>query len=250
MEKLTTQEYWEDYYRNENKPERNQVIAVCSPFDKFWDILINKNDANPPKTIIEIGGYPGRYLAYLANRYNLIPTSLDYNSDSEKIKENMQIFGVKDYFVIQEDFFVHEPKEIYDIVISNGFVEHFENFEIVFDNHLKYLKKGGTLLITIPNMKYYIKYYKWLVDKRNLDIHNLKSMNLDNFRKFANRNNLQTLNLQYIGGFPFSVHQKLNFMQKIIFQTHRVLFKKMLNKRINEKPNKYFSASIVAIYKS
>lgn len=249
MNKLTTQEYWENYYKTENHPNREQIIDICSTNDIFFDELVKNNDANPPKTVIEIGGYPGRYLAYLGHKYNLTPTSFDYNSDAEKIKQNMEAMGVQDYHIIQDDFFNYTPTEQYDIVISNGFVEHFEHFDEVLDKHLLYLKKGGTLMVNIPNMRNYIKFYKLLVDKKNLDIHNLKSMRLSVFNNFAKRNNLEILKTQYYGGFPFSVHQELNFFQKIIFQLHRIPAKKIFNKYLENNPNKYFSTSIFALYK-
>lgn len=36
----------------------------------------------PPETIIEIGAYPGRFLAYLSSKYSLEATVLDFNSDT------------------------------------------------------------------------------------------------------------------------------------------------------------------------
>ncbi len=249
MDNLTSKEYWEGYYSKETKPERNQIIAICSQYDKYWNLLIDKNQANPPKTIMEIGGYPGRYLAYLADKHNLIPTSLDYNSDKNKIEETFKLFDIKEYDIIQTDIFNHKIEQQYNIVISNGFIEHFENFEEVLDKHCLYLKPGGTLFVLIPNMKYYIHFYKYLVDYKNLKIHNLKCMKKSVFQEFGKRNQLETIQIEYFGGFPFSVHQELNFFQKIIFQGHRILSKKLLNPYFDRHPSKFFSSTLVAIYK-
>ncbi len=249
MTRLTTKKYWENYYHSDIKPIKRQITQTCSGYDEFWNILINENDNKSQKTIIEIGGYPGRYLAYLSDKYNLIPTSLDFNSDSEKISQSMEVFDVKEFYTIQKDFFDYTPIQEYDVVISNGFIEHFEDFDDALDRHLLYLKKGGTLFISIPNMRNYIKYYKYLVDKNNLDIHNQKCMKLSVFENFSKRNNLKTLYTNYFGSFPFSVHQDLNFFQKMIFQLHRIPSKFFLNKWIENNPNKYFSSSIIAVYK-
>lgn len=248
MTKLTTQDYWETYYK-QSTAQRKQIELVVSKYDRFWDLVVN-NNAITPKSIIEIGGYPGRYLAYLASKYNLTPTSLDFNSDKTIIQESFKAFGIENYDIIVADFFNYEPTQQYDIVISNGFIEHFEDYPLVMDNHLKYLKKGGTLLIMIPNKRYYSYLYKVLVDKKNLDVHNLKCMNFKTFTDFAKRNNLETVCLENFGGFQFSVHQKLNFFQKIIFKIHRFVFKFFLNKHIEKKPTKYFSSAIVAIFKN
>lgn len=78
-----------------------------------------------PEFIIEIGAYPGRHLAYLAAKYNLHPTALDYNSDRFKIEESFEVMGVSNYNITQADFLQHETTEKYDVLISNGFIEHF-----------------------------------------------------------------------------------------------------------------------------
>jgi cyclopropane fatty-acyl-phospholipid synthase-like methyltransferase len=248
MEKLTDQEYWEKYY-SKSLTQKEQIISVASSYDKYWDVLINKNDNKENKTIIEIGGYPGRYLAYLSNKYNLIPTSLDFNSDKEKIEETFKSFDLKEYNIIQADFLKHKPENKYDIVISNGFIEHFNNFNEVLDKHCEYLKPGGTMLIMIPNMKYYIRFYKFLVDYKNLKIHNLKCMDTKVFKNFGKRNKLNELTNEYFGGFPFTVHQKLNIFQKIIFKIHRIAAKFCLDSFFKRYPSKYYASSIVAIYK-
>ncbi len=247
--KLTTQQYWEEYYKSDSILKNEQIINICSAYDNFWEMLIQNNQAKPPKNILEVGGYPGRYLAYLADKYNLTPTSVDYNSDKIKIEQTFQLFNIQKYQIIQADIFSHQPTEQYDIVISNGFIEHFQNYNEVLNIHLQYLKPGGTLFVLIPNMKNYIYFYKQLVDKGNLKIHNLKCMKKSVFKNFASKNNLQEIHLEYFGGFPFSVHQKLNFFQKFIFKIHRIVFKFFLNKYISKNPNKYFSSTLVAIYK-
>lgn len=249
MDKLTTQQYWEEYYTNKEKPQKQQIVSVCSQYDAFWSLLMQNNEATPPKTIMEIGGYPGRYIAYLSDKYNLIPTSIDYNSDKTKIEETFNAFNIKEYHIIQADIFKHEIIEQYDIVISNGFIEHFENFDEVLDKHYQYLKPGGTLFVLVPNMKYYIHFYKYLVDYKNLKIHNLKCMKSSVFKKFGERNQLETIKIEYFGGFPFSVHQKLNLFQKIIFQVHRIISKKGFDSFLKRNPSKYFSSTLVAIYK-
>ncbi|NVK51417.1 MAG: class I SAM-dependent methyltransferase [Flavobacteriaceae bacterium] len=245
--KITEKKYWESYYKK-NHANKEHIISVCSYYDKYWEKLINKN-ASESKSIIEIGGFPGRYLAYLSSSYNLTPTSLDYNSDVTQIKKSFKIMGVDKYHILQEDFTKYQPKEKYDYVISNGFIEHFENFEEILDTHYKYLKNDGRMLVMIPNMKGFIKQYKYLVDYNNLKVHNLKTMNLKVFKDFALRNNLVIDTLEYFGGFPFNVHQKLTFLQKLIYIPSRFLFKFILNPYLRKKPSKYYSSSIIAIFK-
>ena len=76
-ELLTTKTYWENYYHN-SSVDREQIQSVCGRYDEFWNQLVSSCQS-PPKSIIKIGAYPGRYIAHLAARYDLEATALDYN---------------------------------------------------------------------------------------------------------------------------------------------------------------------------
>src|SRR5690606_12217292 len=108
----------------------------CSYYDRFWNQFIETT--NTQKTLIEIGGFPGRYLAYLANKYQIKPVCLDYNSDKAQIEGVFEVMDIKDYEIIQSDFTTYRPEALYDYVMSNGFIEHFEDFNTILDAHIHY----------------------------------------------------------------------------------------------------------------
>jgi SAM-dependent methyltransferase len=246
-ELYTTKEYWENYY----KPSRNDlntIKTICGKYDIFWDQLVS-SCIQKPKSIIEIGAYPGRYIAYLASRFDLHATALDYNSDRGKIENAFSTMGVKNYEIIQADFLKHEPTCKYDLVISNGFIEHFENYDQVLDMHARYLAPGGAMLIMIPNKRYLRKWYGWLVDRDNLKAHNLKCMSLNTFKEFASRNDLNIEFLNYYGGFAYRVHQPLNLFQKLIYKPVRWLSLK-LEPILAKHANHWWSGTIISIFSS
>lgn len=244
-DKLTTKAYWETYYRGSHVSEKH-IVSVCSYYDRIWDIFVKKGSKN--EKLIEIGGFPGRYLAYLSKRHYLNPTCLDYNSDFTQVKGCFDVMNVSNYHIIQKDFTTYRTAYKYDYVMSNGFIEHFENYDKILDLHVDYLADKGRLLIMIPNMKGYIKFYKYLVDYNNLKIHNLNTMRLSVFKNFAKRHNLSILYLGYYGGFPLNVHQKNNFIQKLIYKSHRLIFKYFGNSLLLKYPSKYFSSSIIGVF--
>lgn len=244
-EKLTSKAYWETYY-NHNHTDRKHITTVCSYYDKLWEIFIRPNSKS--KRFIEIGGFPGRYLAYLSSKYQLRPTCLDYNSDTTQIEGSFEVMDVNDYDILQKDFTTYKPVERYDYVMSNGFIEHFKDYDHILDLHVDYMNDNGRLMVMIPNMKGYVKLYKYMVDIKNLKVHNLKCMRLKVFKDFAKRHNLSILHLDYYGGFPLGVHQKNNFLQKLIFKGHRLIFKYFANDWLKKHPSKYFSSAIVAIF--
>jgi 2-polyprenyl-3-methyl-5-hydroxy-6-metoxy-1,4-benzoquinol methylase len=241
----TNQTYWENYY-NKTKIDVERIKRVVGAHDVFWERFIS-SCSYTPKSIIEIGAFPGRYLAYLSTKYDLKPTALDFNSGVGKIESCFESFGIINFECIQADFTKYSSELKYDLVMSIGFIEHFENFDEILDKHYDLLAPGGAMLIMIPNKRYLRKWYSYLVDLQNLKIHNLKSMNLSVFKNFAARNNLKINLLTYHGGFSFAVHQKLNAIQTLIFRMVRNIFRR-LNPWIIKNPNKYMSSSIVAIF--
>ncbi|MFD1014613.1 methyltransferase domain-containing protein [Winogradskyella rapida] len=241
-DKLTTEKYWESYYKHSHVNKKH-ITTVCSYYDRIWNVFIKDNDEK--KSVIEIGGFPGRYLAY---QYKLKPTCLDYNSYITQIEGSFKVMDVPKYHIVQEDFTKFKPQTSYDYVMSNGFIEHFENYDTILDLHVKYMSDQGRLLVMIPNMRGYIKFYKYMVDYKNLKVHNLKCMKLQVFENFAKRNNLSLLFLDYYGGFPLGVHQKNNLIQKLIYKGHRLFFKYFANEILEKHSSKYFSSAIVGIF--
>ncbi len=243
--RYTGREYWEAYY-SKSPLNADTVSRIVSEYERYWEMMV-KACSRKPENIIEIGAYPGRYLAYLSARYKLKPTALDYNEDVTKIEECFRTFGVTDYTLIQEDFMIHQPERKYDLVLSNGFAEHFVNYDDILDRHCKYLAPGGAMLIMVPNKKFLRRYYSFVTDRANQKIHNLDIMRLDVFRKFGQRNNLKEEFIGYHGGFNFNTHQSLNKAQKVVKECFRRFFKKV-NPLIRKYPNRYLSSTIIAIY--
>lgn len=242
---LTSKNYWQSYYESSSE-DRETIIKICSRYDKFWDILISKC-AHPPKTILEIGAFPGRYLSYLSSRYALQAVGIDFNPDKEKFSRTMHAMGIEKFDYTCTDFLKHTPQERFDLVISNGFIEHFTNYDEVLDKHCIYLKKGGTMMIMIPNKRFIRSVYGDIVDRENQKAHHLDCMRKEVFENFALRNRLKVELLTYYGGFPYRIHGNLNIPQKALYRTVRFLSLK-LNSTIQKHPGKWWSSTLIGIF--
>lgn len=245
-DRLTSQDYWVSYYsQSNNSPE--VIKKIVGKYDMFWDEMVNSL-AYPPRTVLEIGAFPGRYLAYLAHKYNLRPTGIDFNPDSARFSETMRVMGVDDYSYIVADFLKAKPIEQFDLVISNGFVEHFDDFDSVLDLHVKYLKPGGAMVIMVPNKRFVRYFYGVLFDHANLKLHNLAVMRKSVFNRFANRNNLETLRLTYFGGFPYKVHQRLSGVRRVAQSILARAFR-AVNPLLQRYPSRLWSSALVGVFK-
>lgn len=241
---LTSQHYWEDYYKA-SAEDRETIVKVCGAYDPFWKKFVGACQ-QPPASILEIGAFPGRYLAYLSNRFSVRPTGIDFNPDQEKFARSLRSMGVDEFDYICTDFLAHVPSKTFDLVFSNGFIEHFTNFDEVLDMHVAYLKEGGAMMVMIPNKRFLRSLYGSLVDRKNQKAHNLRSMKLSVFREFAERNGLVIDFLDYYGGFPFKVHSDLNPFQKVVYHLTRFVAVR-LQAVIRRHPSKWWSSAIICI---
>ena len=244
--KLTDRKYWDNYY-NQAYSNKEQIETICSVYDDLWDKFVKHKNNGEVVTIIEIGAFPGRYISYISKKYGLIPSALDYNKNTELIKNSFHAMGLNKFSLIRDDFLKLKLNKKYNYVYSIGFIEHFINFREIMDNHLKLLDNKGRLLIMIPNKKGLRRLYGYLCDYDNLKKHNLKCMDKSIFHSFAKENNLKIIFNDYIGGFQYSVHQNINLPQKIIYRFVR-FFALLFDNYIKKHPHWLYSASIVAIF--
>lgn len=241
---MTDRYYWEQYYKGKSL-DLDAIETIGKVYDKYWSVCVDEKT----KSVLEIGAFPGRYLTYVSNKYNLRPTGLDFQSDLTLIDKTLRAFGINDFDLINEDFLQWKPSTTYDLVLSIGFVEHFENYDEVISKHSEILNKGGALFFQIPNKRYLRKWYGQIADSDNLKAHNLKVMSLDVFKLAASQNNMEIEILEYVGPFQYGLHgDQMNAFRKLSYKAFKFLFKTLkLNNLVEKYPSKFWSASIICV---
>ena len=143
--KLTDKDFWDSYWEKYQLPlemqKSNQnpfLNELLSTFDRY--LPRNKN-----LSILEIGGSPGQYLAYIYKTQGYQLNCLDYSKiGCEKTRENFLLLGLEgdvyEYDLFSES--LNLPK--FDIVFSLGFIEHFSDANLVIEKHLQLLKSEGS----------------------------------------------------------------------------------------------------------
>lgn len=153
--------------------EKNSIRNyVYYEFHILFQSIINEYDLQGKK-ILEVGCANSQWLPYFAKEYNLEIYGLDYsNIGCENSKNILNTEGV-DGEIVCADLF--EPPnsfiEKFDIVISFGVIEHFENTEYVVESIAKMLKPGGVMVTFIPNMNGLPGFIQKKVSKEIYDIH-------------------------------------------------------------------------------
>ena len=101
---------------------------------------------------IEIGCGTGNYMIYIAKEFGYRIDGLDYSNNMDYVRANLRYNGIYDSELFNVDFFEFTPIKKYDLVLSGGFVEHFEDFQAVVSKHTEFVKPGGLVVIIVPNL--------------------------------------------------------------------------------------------------
>jgi len=212
------------------------------------EILFKHLEKTRGKTCFEVGCSSGGSLAYIARNFGYFPEGIDCIEGTRGIvKKTLKNNGVNECRIYEEDFLSFKPTRKYDLVYSGGFIEHFsgETLERVKEKHMELLDEGGRIVITVPNFNYGQYLIHFLLDRDNLNEHNVKTMTRSFYRRIAKEYGLKIIYLGYTGGFfDFWVQNKLlNLFQKIIYKV-LWLFKRMTDKL----PKRSFCNPILSPY--
>jgi len=195
---LTDRAFWVSYW------ESKKGLAVQLPanylFHRQLGEIIQKEQV---KNAIELGGFPGYYAVFLKRYFKIYVTLLDYFVHPPVVHELLQKNEMqeKDIHIIETDLFNYTPEKEYDLVLSCGLIEHFNDTEDIINRHIAFVKPGGTLFITLPNFKAINGWFQKKFDKENYDKHNINSMDPVLLKNICLKAGLKDVQSGYFGRF-------------------------------------------------
>lgn len=195
---LTDRQFWVNYW------ESKTGLSVSIPENYlFHKELAGIIAGQKVKTAIELGGFPGYYAVFLKKYFKLDVTLLDYFVHppvTSSLLEANQL-NEKDIHIIETDLFNYTPKKQYDLVLSCGLIEHFNDTADIINRHINFVKPGGTLFITLPNFKALNGWFQKNFDKENYDKHNIDCMDPKLLENICKQAGLQVIQSKYFGHF-------------------------------------------------
>ena len=170
---LTDRNFWTRYW--ESKSDLAFTVPPNYLFHQQLEEIIRREK---PETAIELGGFPGYYTIFLKKHFGIDSTLFDYFVHPEILHSVLVKNGLseKDISIIESDLFEYLPEKQYDLVLSCGLIEHFEDTKDIIARHLSFLKPGGTLFITLPNFRSVNGWVQKNFDKENYLKHNINCM--------------------------------------------------------------------------
>jgi SAM-dependent methyltransferase len=195
---LTDRNFWVKYW--ESKTDLSVEIPANYLFHKQLTDIVRRENV---KTAIELGGFPGYYAVFLRKYLKLDVTLLDYFIHEPITHQLLQTNRLtnNDVSVIETDLFNYQPETKYDLVLSCGLIEHFNDTVDIINRHVAFLKPGGTLFITLPNFKAVNGWFQKKFDKENYDKHNIACMDPQLLKEIIEKAGLEVSIASYFGKF-------------------------------------------------
>ncbi|MEO0288153.1 MAG: methyltransferase domain-containing protein [candidate division WOR-3 bacterium] len=239
MKDLLSKKFWDEKY-NKDKIDDQMYISKFSKFSRLLSPYVNEIilkiiydtlRGKQIKKIVEIGSAPGYFVCEVAKGLKSIPFGIEISSTGYEM--NRKVFQKKGYDqnnVIFADFFsdkIDGYENFFDLVLSRGFIEHFDDPEEVLKKHLKILKEDGFLVVTVPNKTGFNKILTNFLNEKSLEGHNLETMKLSFFKDFAKKNHLEICFLGYAGIFDlyqFNPSKKKRKIFDLMMKIQKILY--------------------------
>jgi SAM-dependent methyltransferase len=248
---LTEILFWEDYWRNCAVPSE---VNQSSPFDRCLAKTLVKRLSGIHGEVFEVGCAPGKWLAFMVKTFGMKANGIEYSDAGMKAtRRNFQALNLPIDTIIAGDFFDIRPEPRFDVVMSFGFIEHFDKPDAVVARHAAWLKPGGKLIIGVPNFSGIYKPLQTILDRSILDKHNLNIMHLGYFRGLAQPLRLELQSLEYIASFEPSLPvakrgftNLAKFLVKVFLRVSVYIRRSPILDDLNAS---WLSAYILAIYR-
>jgi len=197
---------WDDYWRNLRLPvevSKGESLYI----DAITDVLDRYLCGDRRLSVLEIGGAPGQYAAYVWRQFGHDVAVLDNSAiGCTKARENFELLGISAP-VYEADMFA-QPARLFDVVYSLGVIEHVATkmgLVAMIAGHLEHLRPGGLLIVGCPNFRGLNRLFARRLSPSFLAIHNLNVMAASTWDEFEETLDLERLFRGYVGGFEPSM---------------------------------------------
>ena len=147
----------------------NYPYRILHPFYKRVFSGLNTSSMH----LLEVGCGNSSYMTYLGKEFGFAVSGLDYSEiGCEQTRQILKRDGVDGTVILGDAF--NPPSELlghFDVVCSYGVVEHFEDTSETLKAFSLFLKPGGILITSVPNMAGVTGYLQKVMNRPVYDIH-------------------------------------------------------------------------------
>ncbi|MDO8537764.1 MAG: class I SAM-dependent methyltransferase [archaeon] len=165
---------WQNLWNPKNIKLMNAVsiLTPAGPTDFFWrykrmQALLNDINLQNAK-IIELGSGSGVMSLKLSKEFNAEITLVDNSENAllfaQKIAKEVYGINEKKIECIQKDLFKLKDSKKFDLVHSQGLIEHFDPADKIIQKHIDLTKKNGFVLILAPRNSFAYKAVRKVIE--------------------------------------------------------------------------------------
>lgn len=221
---LVQQDYWDKGYESYSLDVATKDDYVRQWFESYFE----KSNGR----CLEIGCFPGRYLAvfgelgYELNGIDLTPrVETDLPNWLRDRKYNIGKF-------LNIDFRDYYTDEVFDVVSSFGFIEHFYDWEEMLIKQASFVGNEGYLLVAVPNFSGFVQQFLHkTLDRQNYLRHFVPAMDPLKWEKIISGLGFDIIYCGTFGRFDFWVdaEERSKFQNLLLSIIKRLMptFKKL-----------------------
>ncbi len=155
VSQLTEKAYWE-----RQRTDKQAKVAASLRwlrtylYHRLHNILYNTLQNKSYQSTLEVGCGGGKWLVYFAKVLGYNVTGVDYAESGIHSAQKAVSFAGQKVDIIHEDIFRYctIAQHGFDIVFSDGFIEHFHDTEDILCKLSGLVNPGGLLITVVPNL--------------------------------------------------------------------------------------------------
>jgi SAM-dependent methyltransferase len=252
---LTDEAFWDDYWASLRLPVEIQkssgflVREITDVFDRFLP-------SKTPLSVLEVGGAPGQYAAYVQRELGHAVTIFDSSPvGCAKARENFELLGLPAE-IVEGDMF-NPPPELprFDAVYSLGLIEHFDDVTTAVRAHLDFVAPGGLLILGVPNLAGVNGPLVRRLSPSFFSKHYAQATHESTWNRFERELRLQRLFRAHLGGFDpgmFWRCESRKFGDRVLAQSLRylsALFERKGARFVRRANARAWSAYLIGVYR-
>jgi 2-polyprenyl-3-methyl-5-hydroxy-6-metoxy-1,4-benzoquinol methylase len=165
--------YWDELWAEKPAVAAPSAVAYLQKrFQRFFATVF-KNSNTHGSRLLEAGCGPISNLPYFANQFGFTVTGIDYSPTAcEQARGVLMRKGIAGE-IICADFFdpPEDLRERFDVVFSSGVAEHFTETSDCIECLASFLKPGGLMITSIPNLTGIAGTIQRIINRPIFDVH-------------------------------------------------------------------------------
>ena len=200
---LTQERYWSEVWSSDEHKRRSaspeQLGYVEREYSRFFGEVLSGSSGS----LLEVGCGASKWMPYFARKFGYHVSGIDYSevgcAQASELLRQSEVAGI----VLCRDALAENTDlcERFDVVISLGVMEHFADTSEIARSFARYVKPGGLLISTSPNLAGVLGLAQRLFNRPVFDVH--VPFTLQQLAQAHRQAGLEVKHAAYLGGLDF-----------------------------------------------